>query len=92
VHFANLTFLPGTGAGGAATGADGTYQISPEGSIAAGATQGLTLTVKGRTLTLNELVPTGTANTNMTAVLEFADASNNSNFITVQQFLTPVFD
>jgi methane/ammonia monooxygenase subunit B len=92
VHFANLTFLPGTGAGGAAAGADGTYQISPGGSIAAGATQALTLTVKGRTLTLNDLVPTGTANTNMTAVLEFADASNNSNFITVQQFLTPVFD
>jgi hypothetical protein len=33
-----------------------------EGSIAAGATQPLTLTIKGRALTTNDLIPSGTAN------------------------------
>ena len=93
VHFANLTFLPGAASSAAPLpGADGTYAVSPSGPIAAGAAGTLTLTIQGRTLSLNDLVPTGTANTNMTAVLEFADASNTSNFVTVQQFLTPIFD
>ncbi len=93
IHFANLNFLPGAAASGAAVpGVDGTFEASPSGPIAAGATQSFTLTVRGKTLTLNDLVPTGTANSNMTAVLEFADASNNSNFVTIQQFVTPVFD
>jgi methane/ammonia monooxygenase subunit B len=92
VHFANLTFLPGSSSAATGQGVDGTFQTSSSGPIAAGATQNLSLTIKGRTLRLNDLVPTGTANTNMTAVLEFADANNTSNFLTVQQFLTPVFD
>ncbi len=93
VHFANLIFLPGAASSAAALpGADGTFEASPSGPVAAGATGTLTLTIRGRTLTLNDLVPTGTANTNMTAVLEFADSSNTSNFVTVQQFLTPIFD
>jgi methane/ammonia monooxygenase subunit B len=93
VHFANLAFLPGAASSVAALpGADGTVQVSPSGSVPAGATGSLSLTIKGRTLKLNDLVPTGTANSNMTAVLEFADANNTSNFITVQQFLTPIFD
>jgi methane/ammonia monooxygenase subunit B len=92
VHFANLTFLPGSASAAAAPNADGTFTTSSSGPVAAGATQNLSLTIKGRTLRLNDLVPTGTANTNMTAVLEFADANNTSNFLTVQQFLTPVFD
>lgn len=91
VHFANLTFVPGTGAA-VPPGVDGTYQLAPEGSVAAGGTKDLTLTMRGSTLTFNDLIPTGTANTNMTAVLEFADQSNNSNFVTTQQFLTPIFD
>jgi len=91
VHFANLTFVPGTGSA-TPPGVDGTYQVSPAGSVDAGATKVLTVTMKGTTLTFNDLVPTGTANTNMTAVLEFADQGNASNFITTQQFLTPVFD
>jgi methane/ammonia monooxygenase subunit B len=91
VHFANLNFVPGTGTA-TPPGADGTYQLSPEGSVDAGGTKVLTLTMRGSTLTFNDLIPTGTANGNMTAVLEFADQSNNSNFVTTQQFLTPVFD
>jgi hypothetical protein len=93
VHFANLIFLPGAASSAAALpGADGTFEASPSGPVAAGATGTLTLTIRGRTLTLNDLLPTGIANTNMTAVLEFADSSNTSNFVTVQQFLTPIFD
>jgi methane/ammonia monooxygenase subunit B len=93
IHFANLIFLPGaTSNAGALPGADGTFEVSQGGPIAAGATQSLTLTIRGKTLSLNDLVPTGTANSNMTSVLEFADSSNTSNFVTVQQFLTPVFD
>lgn len=91
VHFANLTFVPGTGSA-TPPGVDGTYQLSPAGSVDAGATKVLTVTMKGTTLSFNDLVPTGTANTNMTAVLEFADQGNASNFVTTQQFLTPVFD
>jgi methane/ammonia monooxygenase subunit B len=93
IHFANLTFLPGSASAGAtAPGVDGTFELSPSGQIAAGTTQDLTLTIKGKTLSVNELVPTGTANSNVTAVLEFADGNNTSNFVTVQQFVTPVFD
>jgi methane/ammonia monooxygenase subunit B len=93
VHFANLVFLPGAASSTAALpGADGTYEASPSGPVAAGATQNLTLTIRGRTLKLNDLVPTGTANSNMTSVLEFADSSGTGNFVTVQQFLTPIFD
>lgn len=92
VHFANLTFLPGAASAAAVPGADGTFETSQSGPITAGATQTLSLTIRGRTLKLNDLVPTGTANNNMTAVLEFADSSNTSNFITVHQFLTPIFD
>jgi methane/ammonia monooxygenase subunit B len=93
VHFANLVFLPGASSNTATLpGVDGTFELSPGGQVAPGAPQGLTLTIRGRTLSLNDLVPTGTANGNMTAVLEFADSTNTSNFVTVQQFLTPIFD
>ncbi len=92
LHFANLTFLPGQATGTTPPGADGTYQGGPSGPIAPGATQSFTMTITGNVLKVNDLIPIGGANTNMVGVLEFADSNNTSNFITVQQFLTPIFD
>ncbi len=92
VHFANLTFLPGEATGATPPGADGTFQGGPSGPIAPGATQNFTATITGNVLKQNDLIPLGGANTNMVSIFEFADANNTSNFITTQQFLTPIFD
>jgi len=92
VHFANLTFLPGEATGATPPGADGTFQGGLSGPIAPGATQEFTATITGNVLKANDLIPLGGANTNMVTVIEFADGNNTSNFITTQQFLTPIFD
>jgi methane/ammonia monooxygenase subunit B len=90
VHIANLTW--GTNAAALPPDALGTIELAPNSPIAPGESRALTLTLRGNVIRQNDLIPTGTANTNMAATLEFADGSNNSNFDTVHQFLTPIFD
>ncbi|HYY82082.1 MAG TPA: methane monooxygenase/ammonia monooxygenase subunit B [Actinomycetes bacterium] len=96
VHIANLAWgvtnspLPAD-----TIGDSGTADLSPAGPIAPGANQALTLTIRGNVMKQNDLLPLGrsAANTNFAAVLRFTDSSTNTdNFVTVHQFVTPIFD
>src|ERR687888_2037121 len=95
VHIANLAWgvtnspLPAD-----TIGDSGTADLSPAGPIAPGANQALTLTIRGNVMKQNDLLPLGrsAANTNFAAVLRFTDSSTNTdNFVTVHQFVTPIF-
>jgi methane/ammonia monooxygenase subunit B len=64
-------------------------KVSPDGTIAPGATQEVTLTIPGNVLKQQELLPLGQAQYVVAGVLELADSNGNRNFDTIQTSLNP---
>jgi methane/ammonia monooxygenase subunit B len=64
-------------------------RVRPEGPIAPGATQNVTVTIPGSILQTEQLLPLGTAQLLVTGVLEIADSSGTRNFDTIQASLNP---
>src|SRR6266545_745899 len=91
LHIAGLRFA-NTAAG--SQGGDGQITVQPSTAIAPGQTQELTMTIRGGLLEQQRLIPVGSgqSNTYMTFVADFQNTGGVDNFLTVSQFLTPVFD
>jgi methane/ammonia monooxygenase subunit B len=90
LHIAGLRFAnPATSQGG-----DGQVTVQPSTAIAPGQTQELTMTIRGGLLEQQRLIPVGAgqSNTYMTFVADFQNTAGVDNFLTISQFLTPVFD
>jgi methane/ammonia monooxygenase subunit B len=91
LHIAGLRFA-NTAAG--SQGGDAQIAVQPSTAIAPGQTQELTMTIRGGLLEQQRLIPVGSgqSNTYMTFVADFQNTGGVDNFLTVSQFLTPVFD
>src|SRR6266540_6982273 len=90
LHIAGLRFA-NTVAG--SQGGDGQITVQPSTAIAPGQTQELTMTIRGGLLEQQRLIPVGAgqSNTYMSFVADFQNTGGVDNFLTVSQFLTPVF-
>jgi methane/ammonia monooxygenase subunit B len=90
LHIAGLRFA-NTAAG--SQGGDGQITVQPSTAIAPGQTQELTMTIRGGLLEQQRLIPVGAgqSNTYMSFVADFQNTGGVDNFLTVSQFLTPVF-
>jgi methane/ammonia monooxygenase subunit B len=64
-------------------------KVSPDGTIAPGSTQEITLTIPGNVLKQQELLPLGQAQYVVAGVMELADSNGNRNFDTIQTSLNP---
>jgi hypothetical protein len=89
LHIAGLRFANPS----ASQGGDGQVVVEPSTPIAPQQTQTLTLTVRGGLLEQQRLIPIGAgqSNTYMTMVADFQSSGGVDNFLTISQFLTPVF-
>jgi methane/ammonia monooxygenase subunit B len=89
LHIAGLRFANPS----ASQGGDGQVVVEPSTPIVPQQTQTLTLTVRGGLLEQQRLIPIGAgqSNTYMTMVADFQSSGGVDNFLTISQFLTPVF-
>jgi methane/ammonia monooxygenase subunit B len=90
LHIAGLRFANPA----ASQGGDGQVTVEPAAPIAPKQTQTLTMTIRGGLMEQQRLIPIGAgqSNTYMTMVADFQNAAGVDNFLTISQFLTPIFD
>ncbi len=90
LHIAGLRFANPA----ASQGGDGQVAVQPSSEIAPEQTQSVTMTIRGGLLEEQRLIPIGAgqSNTYMTMVADFQNSAGVHNFVTISQFLTPVFD